>query len=105
MARNLTRLMLEIISFQEHLTVEEAEEQVITGELVLPDEISGLIKNRRLITIPPNRNLIQRFIHRFVRRRTETQVDGIDEQETRKKITHIIKFIEQRLEIQYDANQ
>ena len=104
MARNLTRLMLEIVAFQEHLTVEQAEEQVISGELVLPDEIKGLIKNHHLITIPPNRNLIQRFIHRFIRIRPETQVDEIDEQETRKKIIHIIKFIEERLEIQYDAN-
>ncbi len=103
LARSLARFITEIIAYQEHLTLDQVEHLVYEDALGLPEEIGDLIKTRRLFkeqrTPPP----IRRFIDRLLRRRIIPEPDQIDTSQEREKIDRIVRFIEERLEIQHES--
>jgi hypothetical protein len=102
MSRNLARFLLEILAFQEHQTIDQVEERVLTNQIELPEEISSLIKTRRLIVNLPNPTPLSRFIDRFIRRKPQVPPSQIENSEAREKIIRIIQFVEERLEIQHE---
>lgn len=105
MGRNLARFVVEILAFQEHLTANQVEERLLSGELVLPEEISNLIKTRRLPINLPAPTPFRRFLDRFIRRRAQPSPNQIDISAANEKIIRILQFIEERLEIQHESTQ
>jgi len=103
MARNLSRMLIDILAFQENLTPDEVEDRIYAGQLDLPEDICALIKTRQFSFARPNPPALVRFLDRLLRRQTVTVSNQIDNREAREKITRIIQFIEDRLEIPHES--
>ncbi|HMN60532.1 MAG TPA: hypothetical protein PJ988_09225 [Anaerolinea sp.] len=103
MARNLARLLIDILAFQENLTADEVEDRVYTGQLDLPDDVRALIKTRQFDFTRSDPPALVRFLDRLLRRQRAPVSNQIDNREAREKITRIIHFIEDRLEISHES--
>ncbi len=104
LARNLSRLLLEIIAHQEHLTLEETESSLQKGNLNLPDDIRQFLLTRRLTKSTPQVRPVRRWIDRLLQRAMPNRLEPQESSEARQKLERITQFIEDRLEIQHGTN-
>jgi len=105
LARSLARFVLDILAYQEHLTLDEVERLIFAGELDVPADIRELIQTRRLWKKTTRQTPVRRFIDRLKRRKMVTEPDQKDSAEDRAKLDRIVEFIEERLEIEHELTR
>uniref|UniRef100_A0A7C4KHY3 Uncharacterized protein n=1 Tax=Anaerolinea thermolimosa TaxID=229919 RepID=A0A7C4KHY3_9CHLR len=102
LARNLSRLVMDVLAYQEHLTISELEEMIRSGKLNLPEDIREFLITRRLVPPQPAPPLVLRWFDRLRRRRTRQRRPPSPESlEAHQKLERVIQFIEERLELQH----
>lgn len=104
LGRNLSRLVVDILAFQEHLTLDEVDERVRARTLALPEEIRQLVLTHRLPGQAPSSRRIQRWIDRILKRKPQT-TELTANPEAQNTILNIISFIEERLELQHEPSR
>jgi hypothetical protein len=103
LARSLFHLITDIIMYQEHLEFNEVTALIDSGELNVPPEILEFLRARELYELKHPYNWLDRLLDRLHLGNLLRRDDGgfqLDEASGR--IEHIIRFIEDRLEVQRD---
>ena len=102
LARSLSRFIIDILAYQEHLTLDDVERMIRNDTLAVPDEIRDLIKTHRLWKAQHPPTPVRRFVDRLLRRQMVVEPEEKDSAEDRAKLSRIIEFIEDRLEIEHE---
>jgi hypothetical protein len=98
----LQHLLLDLLAFQEHLSLEETEERVRSGQLEVPSEVAELIITRRLaVPVAPRRSL-RTLLQRLQASLHHTDAPLGPAQPANPWIEQIVTFIEDRLELSHE---
>lgn len=96
LAREIRKLIVSMLAYQEGLTPPEVEQKIVSGVLPVPDTVRTLFLERDLSATPQP---APRFWQRFIRK-ADRQTDPLLD----RSLEEIAQFIENRLEIVHDGN-
>jgi hypothetical protein len=103
LARTLFHLITDIIMYQEHLEYTEIVALIDSGELNVPPEILEFLRAREFWELKHPYNWLDRLLDRLhLGVLFQRDNGGFHLDEASGKIEHIIRFIEDRLEVQRD---
>jgi len=107
----LRRLILEVVAFQERLSLTEVEQRLESGELDVPPPIQTCLQHKLTSELSPPASLWERLQHRWAdfRRRAHVLISGLTQTRSDiqpspfdSELESIAQFLEDRLRIIHD---